>query len=159
MEIIGEMGVAAGVGVLGTTPWPGTSALYWTEIDLAAPAAQGHYSWTVNAGATATMPRHERASRKVDLIAVGPPEHCVAIKITRHDTGASLEDVQVRVGAFRVATDLAGLATIEVPADTYEVAAWKAGYEIASKHADIASSMQIEFALVPAAEPEEEYWM
>ena len=28
-------------GTLGETPWPGTSALYWTEIELTAPAGDG----------------------------------------------------------------------------------------------------------------------
>ena len=32
-----EAGRPVGSGTLGAAPWPGTSALYWTELDFAAP--------------------------------------------------------------------------------------------------------------------------
>ena len=59
-----EAGVHAGEGRLGETPWPGTSALYGTEVQLAAPAGEGMYTWAVTfAGTASTMP-HEDASAK-----------------------------------------------------------------------------------------------
>src|SRR5688500_18269252 len=60
-------------------------------------------------------------------VVVGSPEHRVAVTVTSSDTDVSLEEVHVRVGAVRAATDGAGVATIDVPAGTYEVSAWKAG--------------------------------
>ena len=64
----------------------------------------------------------------------------------------------MRVGAFRAATDGAGVATIDVPAGTYEVSAWKAGYEAAITRVE-SGSMDIAIALVSAAGPQEGYWM
>ena len=43
----------------------------------------------------------------------------------------------MRVGAFRAATDGAGVATIDVPAGTYEVSARKAGYEAAVTRVEV----------------------
>jgi hypothetical protein len=44
-----ETGTKVGGGTLGPMPWPGTMALYWTELDLAAPATEGAHSWTLQA--------------------------------------------------------------------------------------------------------------
>ena len=131
VELLSETGLAVGRGTLGATPWPDTSALYWTDLDLTAPSALGQYAWTVHVWATAPASRHEGSSAALQFIVVGSPEHRVAVTVTRSDTDASLEEVHVRVGAFRAATDGAGVATIDVPAGTYEVSAWKAGYEAA----------------------------
>ena len=49
----------------------------------------------------------------------------------------------MRVGAFRAATDGAGVATIDVPAGTYEVSAWKAGYEAAVTRVEESGSTNI----------------
>ena len=143
---------------MGATPWPDTSALYWTDLDLTAPSALGQYAWTVHVWAAAPASRHEGSSAALQFIVVGSPEHRVAVTVTRSDTDASLEEVHVRVGAFRAATDGAGVATIDVPAGTYEVSAWKAvrgrGYA-----RGVSGSMDIAIALVSAAGPQEGYWM
>ena len=47
-ELLSETGPAVGRGTLGATPWPDTSALYWTDLDLTAPSALGQYAWTVH---------------------------------------------------------------------------------------------------------------
>ena len=159
VELLSETGLAVGRGTLGATPWPDTSALYWTDLDLTAPSALGQYAWTVHVWATAPASRHEGSSAALQFIVVGSPEHRVAVTVTRSDTDASLEEVHVRVGAFRAATDGAGVATIDVPAGTYEVSAWKAGYEAAVTRVEVSGSMDIAIALVSAAGPQEGYWM
>src|SRR2546425_6393468 len=41
IQICDETGASIARGHLGETPWNGTRALYWTEVDLAAPAKEG----------------------------------------------------------------------------------------------------------------------
>jgi hypothetical protein len=38
-----------GSGVLGPEPWPGTRALYWTEVNVPAPDTAGEHAWSVHA--------------------------------------------------------------------------------------------------------------
>src|SRR2546425_12240437 len=46
IEVCDEAGVHIGESTLGETPWPGTSALYVAEVELAAPATEGMSSWS-----------------------------------------------------------------------------------------------------------------
>jgi hypothetical protein len=147
VEIRDETGTAVGGGVLGDTPWPGTDALYWTEIELAAPLRDGMLCWSATFAATELQLPHLGASAEFSFTAVKPPEHGVTIKIIARDTAIPLEEAQVALGPFRAGTDKAGLAYIEVPPGTYGVAVWKAGFEATSKAVDIAADLSIQFEL------------
>ncbi len=73
------------------------------------------------------------------------------IKIIARDMATPLEEAQVALGPFRTGTDKAGLAYIEVPPGTYDLAVWKAGFEAASKAVEIAAdlSVQVELTRLP----------
>lgn len=159
IELRSDTGFKVGSAKLGATPWPGTSALYWTEVDLTVPATEGPYSWTVAVQAAERESPHQQASSTFRFVVVKPPEHSVTLKITRKDTEAAVEDVEVRLGVFRAATDEAGSATVEVPRGTYDLTAWKAGYEVASRTVEVTGDVDIELQIVPAPDQDEQYWM
>jgi len=151
-----EIGRSVGGGTLGPTPWPVTSALYWTELDVAAPDTEGAYSWTLQA---TPEPSHEQVSSPCCFIAVNPPEHRVTLKVVEKHTGAPVDAVELRLGICRAATNEAGVAQVEVPGGAYDVTAWKIGYEILSSTADVAGDMSIQLEVASAADPEQPYWM
>ena len=158
IELRGDTAGKVGQGALGATPWPGTTALYWTELNFAAPSVDGPHSWTVAVPAVSSGPAHDEASVPFSFIAVGPPEHRVTLKIAKKDAGTAIDAVEVRAGVFRAATDLAGLATLDLPPGTYDLNVWKSGYELASTTVEVAGDVQVDLALVPAPVVEEEYW-
>ena len=158
IELRGDTGGTVGKGALGATPWPGTTALHWTTLNFTAPSSDGPHVWTVVVPAVSSGPAHDEASVPVSFIAVGPPEHRVTLKIARKDAGTAIDAVEVRAGVFRAATDLAGLATLDLPHGTYDLNVWKSGYELASTTVEVAGDVQVDLALVPAAVVEEEYW-
>jgi hypothetical protein len=157
VDIHNETGTNVGGGTLGPTPWPGTSALYWTELEVTAPGAEGAYSWTLEA--TAREPSHQQVSSTVRFIAVKPPEHRVTLKVVEKETGVPVEAVELRLGIFRAATNEAGVAQVEVPGGTYDVTAWKIGYEMLSRTADVAGDVRLQLEVAAAADPEQPYWM
>lgn len=157
IELRGDTGGSVERGSLGATPWPGTAALYWTTLNFTAPSIDGSHVWTVAVPAVGASVHHE-ASSPFSFIASKPPEHRVTVKIARKDAGTAIDAVEVRAGVFRAATDLAGLATLDLPSGTYVLNAWKSGYELASTTVEVAGDMQIALALVPAAVVEEDYW-
>jgi hypothetical protein len=157
IAVLTETGRKVGSGTLGPTPWPGTNALYWAELDVAAPDTEGTYSWALQA--TAPEPPHERVSSRLCFVAVNPPEHRVTIKVVERQTGAPVDAVELRFGVFRAATNEAGDAQVEVPGGTYDVTAWKIGYEILSSRADVAADMSIQLEVAAAADPDQPYWM
>src|SRR5258705_3914007 len=41
VDVYNDTGQRIGTGSLGSTPWPATVALYWAELDIAPPEAEG----------------------------------------------------------------------------------------------------------------------
>ena len=68
-------------------------------------------------------------------------------------------DVALRMGVYRTTTGHDGSAALELPRGTYEVTAWKTGYELATTTADVAGNTTIELSLVALPVQQEEYWM
>jgi hypothetical protein len=157
VEVYNEAGTRVGGGTLGSAPWHATTALYWTELDVAPPEAEGDHSWSIHA--KTPQAAHGDATSTVHFVACKPPEHRVTLHVIDKNGGVPLGGVELRLGRFRVATDAAGIAHVDVPGGTYDVGTWKNGYEVVSKTIDIAvdTTMQLELTAVP--EPEQPYWM
>ena len=157
-----EAGITVGEGRLGETPWPGTSALYGTEVNLAAPAGEGLCSWSVTfAGAESELP-HDDASAPFSFRTARPPEHRVTVTVLERDTEAPLENVQVRLGVYRASTDERGQASLEVPTGRYDLNLRKVGCETYSKTVEVTESVAIQVSAVfaPDKDPDDEQvWM
>jgi hypothetical protein len=160
VEIRDETGARVGVGTLGDTPWAETSALYWTEVDLAAPMKEGVVSWSARFAPSALEIPHDGSSAEFSFAAVRPPEHSVTVKVIERDSGVPIADAQVRVGAYRASTDESGLAKLNTSSGTYDVVAWKGGYQSPSMTVAVTEDVgvQIEAVAIPKEDPDTR-WM
>jgi hypothetical protein len=152
VEIRDDTGALAGKGILGDTPWPGTEALYWTEIALADPRREGRLCWTAAFAATGLALPHVDAAAEFSFTAARPPEHRVAVTVTENCVATPVEETQVALGPWRAATDKTGTAHLEVPAGTYDLAVWKSGFEAASRTVEITADASFAFELIPLPE-------
>jgi hypothetical protein len=143
-------------GVLGDTPWPGTSSLYWTELTLMAPAAAGMFSWSVDLAAADLALPHQGSSSRFSIAIVDPPEHRLTIKVVAQETASPVENAHVRLGAYRATTDGAGFAQLMVPKGAYDLNVWKSGYDAptASIVIDADRAVEIAMALIPEENPD-----
>ena len=157
VDMYTETGTRVGGGCVGSVPWPATTALYWAELEVPAPGTEGDHAWTLRAAVSA--PPHEDATSIVRVVASRPPEHRVTLEVVEQGSGAPLAGVELRLGRFRVATNDAGIAYLEVPGATYEVWAWKIGYDVHSCSAQVAADTTIHLEVAAAAEMEQPYWM
>jgi hypothetical protein len=148
IEVRDDTGAIVGEGILGETPWPGSDALYWTEVMLAGPIREGLQGWSVAFPATDVALPHLGSSAQFSFTAVKPPEHRVAITVIESDVAAPVEKTEVALGPYRAATDKAGLAHIEAPRGTYQLAVWKSGFKPASRNVEIAADAAVQFELV-----------
>jgi hypothetical protein len=151
VDILDETGAKVGDGMLGDAPWPGTDALYWTEIALTAPPRDGISRWSAAfAAAELTLP-HLGSSCEFSFAAVKRPEHKLTVKVVEGEGAVPVADVQVAVGPHRAATDRDGQARIETPTGKYELAVWKAGFAGGPKAVDIDAdlTMQVELTRLP----------
>jgi hypothetical protein len=156
-----QSGAVLGRGTLQDTPWPGTSALYWTELELPAPDREGMFWCAANFAATEVATPHERSSSKFSVAIVRPPEHRLTIEVFERDSKAPIEDAQVRLGAYRAATDPSGRAEVAMPKGTYDLTVWKVGYEAPVRTVDVREDarVQVEAVIVPPENPDAAWLM
>jgi len=157
IDIRDEKGATIASGRIGSEPWPDTRALYWVEIAIAAPETEGTHAWSIHA--RSHDPVHPPLESIVRLVTSRPPEHRVTFEVIEQGSGTPLAGVELRLGAFRIATNDAGMVHVEVPPGTYEVCAWKIGYDLLSIGADITHHPTVRIELAAAAQAEQPYWM
>jgi hypothetical protein len=145
-------GMVLASGVLGDMPWPGTSALYWTELGLIAPAEAGMFSWSVKFAAADLALAHQGSSSRFSIAIVDPPEHRLTVKVVEQLTASPVADAQVRLGAYRAATGGSGFAELMVPKGTYDLNVWKSGYEAPKTTITIDADIAVEVPVAPLPE-------
>jgi uncharacterized membrane protein len=76
--------------------------------------------------------------------------------VLEKDSKLPIEDAQVRLGAYRAATDPSGRAEVAMPKGTYDLTIWKVGYDAPSQIVDVSDdvSIQIEAEIVPPENPD-----
>ncbi len=151
-----ESGAVVARGHLGETPLPGTRALYWTDIELLAPVTEGMQAWSVRFEPQELELPHESASTTFSVSIVRPPEHRLTIKVIEKDTAAPIADAQVRLGAFRAATDRSGLAEVDMPKGIYDLNVWKVGYEAPTRTVELDDNVFVEVAVLPLPEEDQD---
>jgi hypothetical protein len=161
IEVRDEGGAVMGRGTLGGEPWPETAGLYWTELQLPAPAKAGMFSWTVQFDAAGLILPHDNAASRFSIAIVDPPEHCLTVKVIERETAAPVADAKVRLGAYRSATGPSGLAEILLPKGVYDLTVWRAGYD-AAPHAvtiDADATVEVMVTAVPEDNPDSAWRM
>jgi hypothetical protein len=154
-------GAVVAQGSLGETPWPGTHALYWAEMELQAPNQEGMFWCAVSFAAAELETPHQGASSKFSVAIVRPPQHRLTVTVFEKDTNAPIEDAQVRLGPYGAATDPSGRAEVAMPKGIYDLTVWKVGYETPGKIVDIHDdvSIQVEATIVPPENPDAAWLM
>jgi hypothetical protein len=153
ISICDESGTVLASDSLGETPWPGTTALYWKEFELVAPAEAGILSWSVVFSAADVRVPHSGASSRFSIATVPPPEHRLTVRVFERETLRPIENAHVRLGAYRAATSGSGIAELMLPKGVYTIDVWKSGYEAPTTPVTVDDDLAVEIAV--AAEPEE----
>jgi hypothetical protein len=148
-------------GRLRDTTWPGTSALYWDELELTAPTEEGLRKWSVRFAAEGLALPHDGTAAEFSAMVARPPEHRLTVKVIERQSKQPIEDVQVRLGPFRGATDPTGIAEVMMPKGTYDLHVWKTAYE-APAHSIVIKgdlSIEVEAVFVPEEDPDNAWTM
>jgi len=149
IEVCDESGAVIARGTLGDAPWPGTTALYWAELELTAPACDGICNWSVRFSASELNLPHDSAAATFGVVTVKPPEHRLTVKVFEQETRTPIAEAQVRLGPHRAVTDAAGLAAVALPKGRYELTVWKAEYDIAPLDIEVTADTDVDVEAVP----------
>lgn len=160
IQVSDEAGASIARGTLGETPWEGTAALYWTEVDLVAPAREGATSRSITFAPTELRSPHGGASARFGFETVKPPRCSVTVKVVQKDAGTPVEDAQIRLGVYFACSDSTGVAKVAMPQGTYSLDVLKTGYETPSRVLDVNDdvTVEVEVAVVPPENPDA-YWL
>lgn len=115
-------------GTLCADPWPGTSALYWADVEFSAPATEGVYFRSVACDLVGCDLPHQTATVTFSFRAAGRPEHTVVVRVVDANTHAPIDEAEVRLGVYLASTDARGTAQVQVPTGVYELTIRKDGY-------------------------------
>ena len=148
----GEAVVAA--SDLGDTPWPGTDALFWTEVELQAPDQPGLLTLSVRFDPAELDERHEGASAAFKVSVIAKPEHTLTVKVVAD--GVPVEEAIVRLGAARATTDASGTASVKIAKGRYELIVWKTDYDapVTPVTVDTDAFVLVDVRAVPQADPD-----
>lgn len=128
VEIRDGEGRVMGQANLGETPKPGTSNLYCTQVELAAPLRQGLQHWSVAAPAAERMPEHAEGGTSFGVSVVAPPDVTLRVEVADSKTGEPLPRANVVLHPYRAVADENGVAEIRVTRGEHNIFVSAPGY-------------------------------
>jgi hypothetical protein len=152
IDICDEAGIVLAQGCLSLAPLSGTSALYWAELELSAPATPGMHAWSARFAPDDLSLEHGAASYRFDVVVVPPAEHRLIVRVIERETAIPIADAQLRLGAYRAVTDASGRAEIAIPKGSYNLTVWKVGYEAPQTSVEVNADVTVEVAVSPVPE-------
>lgn len=118
VEVI-DSGKVVAAGTLGNEPLQGTEGLYWTTLDVPAPAKEEVKEYVVRAGGAET---------RFAVAAAPKATHTLRVSIVERETKEALDGVEIRLGAFHARTDRDGRASVRVAKGDYQLKLWRNGH-------------------------------
>jgi hypothetical protein len=124
VEIRDTGGHVVASGSVGEKPWPGTSALYYADLELHAPSAEGLHAreaFVATAVDDACGAAHDAASTRFQIRAARPPE--CRLKVVAVDARSHLpvQGAKVVVHPYHALTNADGVAELRVPKGAYRL--------------------------------------
>ena len=106
---------------LSDTPWPGTATLYYAEVDLTAPDAEGLHPWEARAPAGGVEVPHTEGTARFGVRVVPPPECRVTVVAVDAERQTPVSGAKVVMHPYRAVTDERGVAEVRVPKGAYRL--------------------------------------
>ncbi len=101
--------------------WPGTAALYYTEMDLTAPDTEGLYAWEARAPGTGLDAPHTDGIAGFGVRVVPTPEYVLTVEAIDIEKQTPVKGAQVVVHPYRAFTGENGVAEVRVPKGEYRL--------------------------------------
>lgn len=148
-----------GTGKLRDHVWPGTSALYFAEVEGKAPLATGNHKWEVRIPAPESGVPHAAGVLAFDVKIVGAPDFEVTIEAFDSGTQVPIANGRVVMHPYRALTDANGVATLKVAKGTYKLLVSASKYLATATTVEVAenSTIRAELSLEPVVDPASYY--
>jgi len=147
IEVYDHRGARVAGAVLGDSHWPDTEGLFWAEVELEAPAAEGTYAWAARLPPLELQVSHGEVTHTFRFRTGKPAEHAVTVQVFDQDTGEPLEDAQVILQPYVRQTNHVGVAVLEVSRGAYGLYVCRHGYQIHRASLDVHHDVEVKVGL------------
>ena len=158
LSIFDHEGAQVGAGNLLDDTWPGTSALYFAEVEAEAPFTTGDYKWEVKSPETDSGVPHAAGSFTIAVKVVSPPDYEVTVEAIDSEKQTPIKGAHVLLHPYRALTDENGVAKVKVTKGTYELFVSGFDYIRYQNTIDVAGDVttRVELAVPPEGIEEED---
>jgi hypothetical protein len=154
LSITDHGGAQIAAAKLGDDVWPGTSALYFAEVEAQAPRTLGDFTWQVATPASDQSVPHAAGSCGFAVKVVEPPDHEVTVEAFDGATQTPIKGAHVLLHPYRALTNERGVAKVKVAKGRYTLFVSGFNYIGHERIIDVTSDVTARAELV--VEPEEE---
>ncbi len=120
-EVYDHEGTLVSTGTIGNDPWPGTTALFFGEVEFTAPDDEGIQSWEVRTRDWGNEMKHSGGTRAFRVNIVPSPDYVVTVEAIDKDKQTPIAGMHVVLHPFRAVTDERGVARLSVPKGEYNL--------------------------------------
>ena len=121
VDVSDHEGKRQATAAVSDAPWPGTAALYYAEVDLTAPDAEGLFSWEVRAPGSGAGVAHAEGTARFAVRVVLQPECRVTVVAVDAERHTPVRGAKVVMHPYRAVTDERGVAEVRVPKGAYRL--------------------------------------
>ena len=136
--------------------WPGTSALYFAEVEALAPLQIGDFEWRVETPGSDEVP-HAAGSCSFAVKIVSPPDHEVTVEAFDSEQQTPVKGAHVLLHPYRAFTDESGVARVKVAGGRYTLVVSGFRYVVYQSIIAVTSDVAIRAELTSEPEGEEDY--
>jgi hypothetical protein len=119
--IYDQEGAQIATGALPGDLWPGTTGLYFAEVELEAAAQEGLHTWSVKTPASDAGISHAEGSIGFGVRVVCHPEYLVRVETVDKDSQAPLMGARLVMHPYKAVTDERGVAEVRVAKGAYKL--------------------------------------
>jgi hypothetical protein len=150
-------GAQVGAASLRDDIWPGTTALYFAEVEAQAPLTPGDYAWHVECPGSERDVPHAAGSLPFAVKVVSPPEHEVTVEAFDSEKQAPVAGAHVLLHPYRAFTDERGIAKVKVAKGRYKL--FVSGFQYVAYQGiiDVAGDVTARAELTSEPEGHEDY--
>ena len=135
---------------LGRLPFPGTSALYWTEARFRAPPPEGYHEWTARFLHANGDLLHHDASYKFGSMRAKPGLHELTVEVLDSVTREPIRRAYVRLGPSTVFSGEDGVARVNSFGDESVFVVWARSHRMLRTTVRVPEDRSMKVELTPS---------
>lgn len=147
LSIFDGEGIQIGTGNLLDEVWPGTSALYFAEVEAKAPLTVGNHKWEIRIPALGSGIPHAAGAHDFTVNVVDPPDCEITVEALDAAEQAPIGGARVVMHPYRALTGENGVAKVKVVKGTYNLLVSGSKYMATARTVEVTENITVKVEL------------